>query len=76
MNITFELEHIREALDNIEEYDENNDNLLNEISSSVYDIQSTLDEISDKKKENISKEELLDVLDEIKYEIGNLYDML
>lgn len=76
MDITFELEHIREALDNIEEYDENNDNLLNEISSSVYDIQSTLDEISDKKKEDISKEELLDVLDEIKYEIGNLYDML
>lgn len=76
MDITFELEHIREALDNIEEYDENNDNLLNEISSSVYDIQSTLDEISDKKKEDISKEELLNVLDEIKYEIGNLYDML
>ncbi len=76
MDITFELEHIREALDNIEEYDENNDSLLNEISSSVYDIQSTLDEISDKKKEDISKEELLDVLDEIKYEIGNLYDML
>lgn len=76
MNITFELEHIREALDNIEEYDENNDSLLNEISSSVYDIQSTLDEISDKKKEDISKEELLDILDEIKYEIGNLYDML
>lgn len=76
MDITFELEHIREALDNIEEYDENNDRLLNEISSSVYDIRSTLDEISDKKKEDISKEELLDVLDEIKYEIGNLYDML
>lgn len=76
MDITFELEHIREALDNIEGYNDNNESLLNEISSSVYDIQSTLDEISDKKKEDISKEELLDVLDEIKYEIGNLYDML
>lgn len=76
MDLSFELENIREALDNIEKYDDNNDDLLNEISSSVYDIQSTLDEISNKKKEDISKEELLDVLDEIKYEIGNLYDML
>lgn len=76
MEISFELEHIREALDNIEEYDDNNDDLLNEISSSIESIIDTFDELSKRKKEDILKEDLIDILEEIEFEIRNLYDLL
>lgn len=76
MEISFELEHIREALDNIEEYDDNNDELLNEISSSIESIIDTFDELSKRKKEDILKEDLIDILEEIEFEIRNLYDLL
>lgn len=76
MDITFELEHIREALDNIEGYNNDNESILDEIRGSIEGLQDTFDEISNKKKEDMSKEELIDILGEIEYEIGNLYDTI
>lgn len=76
MDISFELEHIRKALDSIEEYDDNNDDLLNEIRSSMESIIDIFNELSKRKKEDVLKEDLIDILEEIEFEIRNLYDLL